>query len=92
MTVAKRLAGWLPAVILPVATFDQFWIVIRTGSSENVSALTWTLFLFANLGALCLGRPEDRVSVVQMGLAFGLTALLDLAIVVVIVMGRISTA
>jgi hypothetical protein len=90
MQQLRRLAGWLPAVILPTATFDQFWVIIWSGSSENVSVVTWTLFLLANVGALCLGRPEDKIAVSQMGLAFGLTAILDLAIVILIVTHRIA--
>ncbi len=84
----RALAGWMPAVILPTATLDQLVTIVRSGSAENVSAVTWLLFLLANLGALFLGRPETRVARVQMGLAFGLTALLDVAIVGVIVAFR----
>lgn len=78
---ARALAGWLPAVILPVATADQLWTMIRGGSTENISALTWTLFLLANLGALFLQRPQNRVAGIQMVLAFGVTAVLDVVIV-----------
>ena len=85
MERARALAGWLPAVILPTATLDQLTTILRSGSGENVSAVTWLLFLLANLGALFLGRPETRLAMVQMGLAFGLTALLDVAIVATIV-------
>ena len=80
----RALAGWLPAVILPTATLGQLVALVRSGSSENLSAVTWGLFLLANLGALFLGRPEHRIAVIQMGLAFGLTAALDVAIVAVI--------
>jgi hypothetical protein len=81
----RTLAGWMPAVILPAATLDQLVTILRSGSVENLSAVTWLLFLLANLGALFLGRPESRLAVIQMGLAFGLTALLDVAIVGVII-------
>jgi len=84
----RALAGWLPAVILPTATLDQLATILRSGSVENVSAVTWLLFLLANLGALFLGRPESRMAAIQMGLAFGLTAALDVAIVGVIVAYR----
>ena len=84
----RALAGWMPAVILPAATLDQLVTILRSGSVENVSAVTWLLFLLANLGALFLGRPESRIAVVQMALAFGLTALLDVAIVGTIVAFR----
>ena len=81
----RTLAGWMPAVILPAATLDQLVTILRSGSVVNLSAVTWLLFLLANLGALFLGRPESRLAVIQMGLAFGLTALLDVAIVGVII-------
>ena len=84
----RALAGWLPAVILPAATLDQLVTILRSGSGENVSAVTWLLFLLANLGALFLGRPANRIAVVQMALAFGLTAALDVAIVAVILAYR----
>jgi hypothetical protein len=76
----RAVAGWLPAVILPVATLDQLLTILR-GGTDNVSAFTWFLFLLANLGALFLQRPQSRLAAVQMGLAFGVTSLLDLAIV-----------
>ena len=88
----RALAGWLPAVILPTATLDQWLMILRSGSAENVSAVTWLLFLLANLGALFIARPESRRAVVQMALAFGLTALLDVAIVATIVVYRAGQA
>ncbi len=84
----RALAGWMPAVILPTATLDQLLTLLRSGTADSVSALTWLLFLLANVGALFLGRPESRVAAVQMALAFGLTALLDVAIVGTIVAFR----
>lgn len=84
----RALAGWMPALILPAATLDQLVTILRSGSVENVSAVTWLLFLLANVGALFLGRPGSRIAMVQMALAFGLTALLDVAIVGTIVAFR----
>ncbi|NNE44557.1 MAG: hypothetical protein HKN12_10130 [Gemmatimonadetes bacterium] len=78
---ARALAGWLPAIILPLATGDQLWTMIRSGSTENISAVTWTLFLLANLGALFLQRPQTRIAGIQMVLAFGVTSVLDVVIV-----------
>ena len=83
---ARTIAGWLPAVILPLATADQLWTMIRSGSTENVSAFTWTLFLLANLGALFLQRPQTRIAGIQMALAFGLTSVLDVVIVLMVLM------
>lgn len=84
----RALAGWMPAVILPAATLDQLVTLLLSESAEGVSAMTWLLFLLANLGALFLGRPASRIAALQMALAFGLTALLDAAIVAVIVAFR----
>ena len=85
MQRVRALAGWMPAVILPTATLDQLVTILRSGSVVNVSAVTWLLFLLANVGALFLGRPESRMATLQMALAFGLTALLDVAIVAAII-------
>jgi hypothetical protein len=82
----RQLAGWLPAVILPVATGEQLRALLAANSAAGVSPVTWGLFLFANLGALFLGTPETAVARLQMALAFGATALLDLAIVIVILL------
>ena len=80
----QRFAGWLPALILPAATADQLFTLLRAESVEGVSALTWFLFLLANLGALTLADPAHRIGRIQKGLAFGLTAALDLAILATI--------
>ncbi len=77
----RSLASWLPAVILPSATATQLFEILRSGSGENVSPMTWFLFFLANIGALFLGKPENGLARIQMGLAFALTALLDLAII-----------
>jgi uncharacterized protein with PQ loop repeat len=45
-----NLAGWIPAVILPLATLIQLVKLARSKSSEGVSLLTWLLFGFANVG------------------------------------------
>ncbi len=87
----RSLAAWLPALILPTATLDQLVVIIRAESAAGVSWLSWLLFLVANLGALFLGRPENRLAMVQMGLAFGLTAFLDLLIVTLVLWERLGT-
>ena len=90
MTDGKRLrslAGWLPAVILPTATAEQLRALWTADSVVGTSALTWGLFLLANLGAMFLGTAETPLARLQMLLAFGVTALLDLALVVLIMSG-----
>ena len=45
-----NLAGWIPAVVLPVATLLQMVKIARSNSVEGVSLMTWLLFGFANVG------------------------------------------
>jgi hypothetical protein len=84
----RHLAGWLPAIILPAATTEQLRVLLTTDSHSGTSVITWTLFLLANLGAMFLGTAETRLARVQMALAFGLSALLDFVIVVLIFFGK----
>ncbi len=44
------IAGVIPAIILPLATFMQLQKIIRSKSVEGVSLMTWVLFGFANIG------------------------------------------
>jgi hypothetical protein len=81
---ARRLSAWLPAIILPAATADQLLTAVSSRSSENLSAFTWFLFLLANLGALALGRTDTALAKLQVFLAFGLTAILDVLLIAAI--------
>ena len=45
-----NLAGWIPAVILPMATLLQLIKIARTKSVEGVSMMAWILFGIANIG------------------------------------------
>lgn len=44
------LCGWLPAIIIPLATIIQLSAILRNRSTEGVSAITWCLFGVANIG------------------------------------------
>ena len=46
-----NLIGWVPAVIFPGASAIQLYELYRAKSSEGVSAITWSLFALANVGA-----------------------------------------
>ena len=83
----RSLMGWLPAVILPTATAEQLRVLLAADSVAGASALTWGLFMLANVGAFFLGTAETPLVRVQIALAFGLTALLDLILVVLILAG-----
>ena len=77
----KELAGWVPAIILPLSTLIQWIKILRSSSSEGVSVLSWALFGLANLGAYLF---VDKYLSVQAIMAFLVSAILDLCIVVTV--------
>ena len=83
MNVLLELAAWLPALIFPTATYSQLHTALRATDRTAISVTTWAMFGLANLGALVLARPESTIAWVQAGIGFGLTAVLDFAIVAV---------
>lgn len=81
MAPPNELAGWLPAIILPLSTAIQLVRLVRERTAAGTSALTWGLFAVANFGAYAFtGRPGAP----QALLAFLLTGVLDVVIVAVI--------
>lgn len=76
-TRLQTLAGWLPALILPSATFFQLWPVLQ-GQTVGVSPLSWFLFGIANLGAYIFSTQKRTPQVI---LAFLITAIMDFLIV-----------
>jgi len=73
-----NIAGWVPAITLPLATLFQLIKLAKTRSSEGVSILTWLLFGFANLGIYIF---TEKYWVIQSILAQLLTAVLNFVIV-----------
>lgn len=49
-TALIAFCGWLPAVIIPMATLLQLSAIVRKRSAEGVDWLTWFLFGVANVG------------------------------------------
>ncbi len=45
-----NIFGWLPAVIIPLATIIQLSTIFKDRSVDGVSWLTWGLFGVANIG------------------------------------------
>lgn len=80
----RQLVTWFPAIILPSATGLQCWTALTQASVEGISVFTWSLFFLANLGAIWLGTPTSPIEQLKKHLAFTLTALLDLAIIGVV--------
>jgi uncharacterized protein with PQ loop repeat len=73
------IAGWVPAVVFPLATALQLAAILRRRSADGVSIGSWCLFAFANLSLyVYAGKYGELQSI----LAMLLTAALNIAIVV----------
>lgn len=48
--IVIEISGWLPAIIIPLATLIQLVAIFKNQSTQGVSALTWSLFGVANVG------------------------------------------
>ena len=75
------IAGWLPAIIFPTATFIQIWAILKTRSTNGVSAMTWFLFGIANIGVYIY---TEKYTDLQSIFGFLGTALLDFVIVAMV--------
>ena len=71
------LAGWLPAVILPLASGIQLSKIVKERSASGISPVAWVLFGVANLGAYVFA---EKYFAIQSVLAFLLTAFINFAI------------
>ena len=74
--------GWLPAVILPLATIFQLVRIIKAKSVEGVSTLSWLLFFIANTGLYIYTQKYLELQAI---LSMLLTAFLNLIIVLLLV-------
>jgi len=74
--------GWLPAVILPLATIFQLVKIIKSKSVEGVSAVSWLLFFIANMGLYIYTQKYFEAQAI---LSMLLTAFLNLVIVFLLV-------
>ena len=73
-----EFAGWLPAIIIPLATLLQCIEVFRAESVEGVSWTTWVLFGVANVGFYIY---TEKYTSLQAILGFLGTAVIDFVIV-----------
>ncbi len=79
MTISE-MAGWVPAVILPGSTLLQLLQILKEKKIEGVSWVSWLLFAAANLGAYVFTENWFQIQAI---LAFLLSAVLDVVIVLV---------
>ena len=75
------LAGWLPAVILPLAAMIQLVKIVKEKNVEGVSAISWFLFGIANIGLYIF--TEKYFAIQSLTGLLG-TALINFAIVIMV--------
>jgi uncharacterized protein with PQ loop repeat len=76
--VLTDLAGWMPAIILPLATITQLLKIIREQSAKGVSLVTWVMFGVANVGLYLF---TEKYWALQSLIGLLGTAILDFTIV-----------
>lgn len=74
-----ELIGVIPAIIFPAATAIQLFHLLKTKSSDGVSALTWFAFSIGNIALFVYTEKYDQLQSI-IGLLF--TGLLQIFIVV----------
>jgi uncharacterized protein with PQ loop repeat len=76
---AAQVAGWIPAVVFPLAGAIQLAAIVRAKSARGVSVLSWSLFAVANVCMyVYLGKYAEPQAILS-GLG---TATLNVAVVV----------
>ncbi|MDA3873492.1 MAG: hypothetical protein PF795_05995 [Kiritimatiellae bacterium] len=73
-----NLSGWIPAIILPLATLFQLVKIASTRSAKGVSILTWLLFGIANIGLYIFTEKYTHIQSIMGQL---LTSILNFVIV-----------
>ncbi|ELS01045.1 hypothetical protein Xen7305DRAFT_00007460 [Xenococcus sp. PCC 7305] len=72
-----NLAGWVPAIILPIATITQLVKIVQERNAAGVSLITWFLFGVANIGLYLF---TEKYLALQSLVGLLGTAVLDFAI------------
>jgi hypothetical protein len=83
MTI-PQLAGVLPAIVFPAATFGQLLRMVRQRSVTNVCVSTWLLFGVANIAIYIYAEHYGEWQAI---VGMLLTAVLDFAIVALALIG-----
>jgi uncharacterized protein with PQ loop repeat len=76
--VLTNVAGWMPAIILPLATITQLTKIVRERSAKGVSLVTWIMFGVANVGLYVF---TEKYWALQSLIGLLGTAILDFTIV-----------
>lgn len=73
------VAGWIPAVVFPLATAMQLAAILRRKNADGVSLTSWSLFAVANLCMYFYVGKHAELQAILSGLG---TATLNIAIVI----------
>ncbi|MEO2015755.1 MAG: hypothetical protein ABGZ53_15435 [Fuerstiella sp.] len=79
-----EVSGYIPAVVIPVATGMQLVSLLRSGKTAGVNWMSWLLFGVANIGLYIY--TEKYTSIQSITGLLG-SAVLDFAIVAVVLCG-----
>jgi len=80
-----QIAGWVPAVILPLAAVIQLIKILKEKNVQGVSTISWFLFGVANIGLYIF---TEKYFSLQALLGLLGTALVDFVIVVLVLYRR----
>jgi len=78
--IFTNIAGWIPAIILPIATISQLTKIVQEKTAEGVSLITWFLFGVANIGLYLF---TEKYLALQSLVGLLGTAVLDFAILAI---------
>ncbi len=76
-----QISGWIPAIIIPTATFLQLRSIVRKKSTKGVEWLSWFLFGVANIGLYIYTEKYGQIQTI-LGLLG--TAVMDFIIVALV--------
>lgn len=82
-----EVSGYVPAVVIPIATAIQLISLLRTGNTTGVNWMSWFLFGVSNIG---LYIYTEKYTSIQSIVGLLGSAALDFAIVVVVLSGQKS--
>ena len=86
-TSVVEVSGYIPAVVIPIATAIQLISLLRNGKTSGVNWVSWFLFGVSNIG---LYVYTEKYTEVQSIVGLLGSAALDFAIVVVVLCGQKS--
>ena len=82
-----EFSGYIPAVVIPIATAIQLVSLLRSGKTAGVNWMSWFLFGVSNIGLYIY--TEKYTSIQSIAGLLG-SAALDFAIVAVVLCSRTS--